>query len=262
MTGRRISDALVCDKVAEPETGNYTNENCTGEQVEKGSYVEVDEQEGVWLCGEEEVTTAKTCLVDGEGEGSITFEDMKEEAAVECPGADVTSEGWVGPGSEDETTAVTFKESSKNCRPSAKALNEAGESVANKCEEVKEVKTVDLGWSTLLEVVAGKNKDKIKEITKGQPGYTVKCKTSIIEISDECKAKEAAGDERVEVENLLGTSTEPPLVTVTYPEEPERKAEWADCSLGGAESGLVRGKVLLAALSSGGTLETLELSEL
>ncbi|HTU78154.1 MAG TPA: trypsin-like peptidase domain-containing protein [Solirubrobacteraceae bacterium] len=217
---------------------------------------------GAWLCNGAEITGTGTnrCLTNAEGEGKFTLEDMKEEAAVECEGSDVTSEGWVGPGSEDETTAVTFKESSKDCKPAAKALNEEGKEVTNKCEEVKEVKAVDLSWTTLLEVLAGKNEDKIKEATKGQPGYTVRCKVSILEVSDECKAKEAADNERVEVENLLGTSTEPPLVTVTFPEETERKAEWADCSLGGAESGLVRGKVLVAALNSGGALESLEVS--
>jgi len=216
----------------------------------------------VWLCEGKE-PTSKSCLVNSEGEGNFTLEDMKEEAAIECTGADVTDEGWVGPGSEDETTRVTFKEEGKEpvCKPTAKALNEAGEEVANKCEKVTGTSAVDLGWITLLELVAGVSKDRIKETTHGQPGYTVKCKTSIIEIADECKSESAADDARVEVENLLGTATEPPLVTVTFPAETEKKAEWADCSLGGKESGLVRGKVLIAALNSSGTAVSLEVSE-
>jgi len=216
----------------------------------------------VWLCEGKE-PTSKSCLVSSEGEGNLTLEDMKEEAAIECTGADVTDEGWVGPGSEDETTRVTFTSPTTNCKPTAKALNEEGKEVANKCESVVSpgVGPVDLGWVTLLELVAGKSKDRIKETTHGQPGYTVHCKSSILELADECKSASAAKDARVEVENLLGTATEPPLVTVTFPEETESKSEWAKCSLGGEESGLVRGKVLIAALNSSGTAVSLEVSE-
>ncbi|HTU78203.1 MAG TPA: hypothetical protein VMF09_05530 [Solirubrobacteraceae bacterium] len=61
--------------------------------------------------------------------------------------------------------------------------------------------------------------DRLKEPSKGQPGYVVKCKSSILTVEDECKAKEAADDERVTVENLEGASGEPPTVTVAFPEE-------------------------------------------
>ncbi|HTU77383.1 MAG TPA: hypothetical protein VMF09_01335 [Solirubrobacteraceae bacterium] len=105
------------------------------------------------------------------------------------------------------------------------------------------------------------NKVKIKEDGHGQPGIVITCKSSILELTDECKSKEATDNSRQEVENLLGTATEPPLVTVTLPSEPERKAEWLDCSLGGVESGLLSGKVLLVALNSSGAAVSLEVSE-
>jgi len=113
----------------------------------------------VWLCQGKEVTAPKTCLVKGEAEGAITMEDMKEEAAVECVAtSEGYGEGWVGPGSEGEITSITYTEPSKNCKPTAKALNEAGEEVANKCEAVRGLEIVDLPWAALLELVADVNK--------------------------------------------------------------------------------------------------------
>jgi hypothetical protein len=213
----------------------------------------------VWLCKEKPIIGAsERCLVDSENEGVLHLEDMKADSAVECASGSVLDEGWVGPGSEDETTTVEFMNPTVNCKPSPKALNAKEEEVTNVCEAVTAVEAQNLAWSTLLELVGGEKEDQIKPgPSKNQPGYLVTCKTALGTIDDTCNT--VAGKEAdVKVVNLPGTATEPPLVTVEFSATILSELT-AKCGVGGAESGLVVGNILFAALV-GGVLASLEVS--
>jgi hypothetical protein len=97
----------------------------------------------VWL-DDGQTATSKVSVVSS-NLGAFKVEDMgTSAAAVECASQTVDGEGWAGPGSEDEITQVTFVESAKNCKPTAKALNLKNEEVTNACEKVEEVSAVDL----------------------------------------------------------------------------------------------------------------------
>jgi hypothetical protein len=213
----------------------------------------------VWLCKEKPIiTTSERCLVDSENEGVLRIEDMKADSSVECANGTILDEGWVGPGSEDEETTIEFMNPTTNCKPSPKALNAKEEEVTNVCEKLEQVEIQNLPWNTLLELVAGVSEDQIKPGPSGkQPGYLLTCKTALGSIDDVCNS--TAGKEiNIKVINLPGNATEPPLVTVEFSATAQNDLS-AKCSVGGAESGLIVGNILLAALV-GGVLASLEVS--
>src|SRR5277367_2035758 len=71
----------------------------------------------VWLCNGVQIqgSGSSRCLVDSENLEVFTLEDMLVPARVECAVGSILDEGWVGPGSEDETTSVEFVSPSTNC---------------------------------------------------------------------------------------------------------------------------------------------------
>lgn len=217
----------------------------------------------VWLCNGAQVkTSSERCLVTG---SPITFGklyDLGASAAIECSTAAATGEGWVGPGSEGEVTRVTVSSPETNCKPAAKALNTKLEEVANACSESKSVSALDLAWSVLVYLSGSVALALLRPTTNGEPGYLVECKVAGLTVKDECKSeagKEASG----ELENLLGTATELPLVDgKALPiATAKTNGELAKCSVGGAQSGAIEGEGLAEAVSATGVQLSLEISE-
>jgi hypothetical protein len=219
----------------------------------------------VWLCKGKQVfgTGNSRCLTNSENEGKFILEDRGSGAgSVQCEGtATILNEGWVGPGSEDETTLVEFIAPKTNCKPSPKSetLNLSEAEVTNVCETVENVEAKNLPWKSLLFLEGTASVDKVGPGTGGEPGYAIVCLVAGLKKTDTCTTT-AAHPVIVNAENLTGSATEKPLVTITFPEKPKHPEEAATCSLGGAEQGFVRGKVLLEGLE-GGSQVSLELSE-
>jgi len=215
------------------------------------------EPPSVWLCGNELVVAGTPCVTVSENLETLILNDMGAPATVECPAGSVYSYGTVGPGAVDETTKVEFLEEGKKCKAAAKAENLAKEKVANKCEKVDTIKVSGLPWKTELVLEGG----VIWDLIKTEPGYTTTC-TTIIEITDKCISNEKEKGETplIELNNLTETEAGVLLVSALFLEEPLSEKEWADCSVGGKESGLVFGENLLSAFL-GGNLVSLEVSE-
>jgi hypothetical protein len=211
-----------------------------------------------WLC--EGKTIATACKVVTENLEALVLEDMGVPSGVECAAGSVTGAGTVGPGVADETTAVTFIAAS--CKPTAKAENLKGESVANACESVASAPAaLDLPWKTegVSEAAGAEKWDLISEKgTGGQPGYLVECKTKLGTVDDVCKTKEAATSALIELKNLAAEGAEPALVTGVFLKNPLEAKQAAKCSVGGEEDGLVIGEVLFAALNASSALISLE----
>jgi hypothetical protein len=220
------------------------------------------EEEALWLCASEPVPNAKECLTLSENLETLTFEDRRLEASVSCPPETVLDEGWVGPGPEDETTEVTFKMTgTPKCEKSAQALNLAEAEVTNKCGTFESITAVNLPWKTLAELVKGVLYDTLSPGSSGlRPGYATKCTG----VTDACLVP-AAHLPLVLLINLTELEGSLLLVTLLFPgkktELLEEEKEFAECSLAipQAESGVVRGEVLLTAVR-GGVAVSLEVS--
>jgi len=206
----------------------------------------------VFLCNSAFLTLTR-CLTVSENLSTIVLEDMTELASAQCPPGAVLAEGWVGPGSEDETTSVTF---GTNCSPPSKAENLSGEVLLNVCTLVVSVKAVNLPWTSLAYLTGTKTWDTIKPGASGnQPGYLLECVVAGLTMKDTCTTV-ATHEANVELEN------EATKVLVEFPKKLLiSEEERAKCTLGGAETGLVYfGNNLLEALE-GGAAVALELSE-
>ena len=221
----------------------------------------------VWLCAGTVVngTGNSRCLTTSANLEVFHLWDLTADSEVECAAGSITAEGWVGPGSEDETTLVEFASSTTNCKPTSKALNLSEAEVTNVCEKVESpgVVAIHTPWATLLllALTSGTTYDEVFEKgTNKQPGYEVTCKTALGNVTDKCEKTAEIDD--LEVNNLAGGSaSEPPLVDVLFPFAPvNSKKEYAKCSVGGSESGAFEGEILLQAFS-GSTPVSLEVSE-
>jgi len=208
----------------------------------------------VYLCNGKQIygTGNNRCLVDSENEGVLQLEDTEAvlgaPAGVECKAGEVFDEGWVGPGSEDEVTTVTFVAPKTNCTGT------------HDCTTFDEVKALDLPWATLLFLAGTESFVLISPTTNGEPGYLVECTVLGVTKDDVCKTT-TGETASVPVVNLLGIQTELPLLTATFLEVPHFSAtELAECSLSKALTGLVFGAELLEALE-GGVQVSLEISE-
>jgi hypothetical protein len=213
----------------------------------------------VWLCNGQFLTGTgnNRCLTVSENLTAVVLQDMNESSGIECAASSVLDEGWVGPGSEDETTKVEFME---ECTSPANALNLAGTVVTNVCSGKGKATAINLPWLTLVYLEGSLTRDIIKGSTAGkEPGYTVECTVGGLKVKDTCTTA-ASNEAHIELNNLPAEGSEPALVDVLFKEALLNVKEAATCSLGGAESGLVEGEVLLAAMS-GSSLVALEFSE-
>jgi hypothetical protein len=190
----------------------------------------------------------------------IKLYDLEEHWLVECDTGFVLSEGWVGPGSDDEVTSVEFMEPENHCTAPEKALSIEEREVANVCENTGDVKlkTVHLPWLSTIYLEGTTTLLLLSETTNGVPGYLLVCLVATVKIEDECLSH-AAHTMTLTVENLKESGVAN-LVSESFLPEPA-KTELAECSLKkGKEIGLVLGETLAEALE-GGTAVNLETSE-
>jgi hypothetical protein len=157
------------------------------------------------------------------GTGTLELTDTNgffgSTVTIKCSG---TTTGTAGPGAANTTTTVTVSSCSTVSgvcgSPSATAIN--------------------LPWKTELITTGGVVRDTIKSDGKGAPGYTVKCTIFGATITDTCSSERG--------QPLVDLNTSP--VPVTF----DSGSGTADCTLGGAGAGHVRGTVKVSAKS--GTL--------
>jgi hypothetical protein len=164
-------------------------------------------------------------------EATLLFEDMGlVPAGFTC--ALVANEGWVGPGSEDEVTSVTFNTS--NCFLDPKAENLKDEVVSNDCTSIDGVAMLGLPWKTLVVLSGGVFLDQITGTAA--PGYLVECVSVLGLVDDACTTQKGS----TELKNNSSNG-----VTAVFPQKPESESEFANCSIGGNLNGLVVGESLL-----------------
>ncbi len=178
-------------------------------------------------------------------------------AAIECPGADVSGRGTIGPGNQGFITEVVFIEPAKNCKPTAKARNLKEEEVANACEALKSVEAINLPW--LTELFLGNNAkgesvflDKISSGGKGEPAGLYECKTALGTVDDTCTEVSAAST--VEIHNETSD-----INAVSPRQHTNETTESLKSTIGGAENGLGIGEGLVEVM--GGTLAASEVPE-
>ena len=211
-----------------------------------------------YLCGGEAILTAGNCLTRTINLQPLTLEDMSADAGVYCVPEAVTDEDEVISATVENETEVKFAEG--GCKPLTKALSLENKEVANACTQVDDFNHLDLPWETKIEEESGANNYwvliKKGPGAAGEPGYETVCETSLGLIADKCTSP-AANTALVLVENLL-TETEElegvknlKLGAVIFNEETlEGAKEWATCTIGGKESGLVIGEVLIRAINA------------
>jgi hypothetical protein len=198
-----------------------------------------------WLCA----GAVGPCKVVSANLEVLRLEDSGALAGVECAVETVTDTGTVGPGANDETITTEFAKPETNCKPTAKAFNLEDKEVANSCTKVDNVAAVNLTWKTELVADAeGKWDLLLKGSGAGQPGYLVECVTPLGLVDDTCLAN-AASTPLVWVENLAAEVGGKKLVTILFLRDLLAAAEYATCSVGGKEQGLVVGEVLIEALN-------------
>jgi len=199
-------------------------EQCTTEKTTVTKYTEnkclTASSTGAW--GWKELETTEAVI----GHATLLLKDTKVTlgpASVRCGG---TEEGLIGPGKLDKVTKVTVVKCERV---------EDGP-----CEELKEVKPVDLPWQTTLWETAKTVYDKVEPDGNGQPGWSVECKTPLGTKTDTCTSetgKEASTT--MTNKQLSGT------VLASF----QSTAPKGKCSEGGKEAGEVTGPVELASVA-------------
>jgi len=211
-----------------------------------------------YLCGGQAILTAGNCLTLSVNLGPITLEDMSVPAGVYCVPEKVTDEDEILSPTVDDTTVVTFAEKGHEpgtCKPLAKALNLENKEAANGCTKVDEVAPVNLPWETKIEEEEAGPLwwVLIKKGTgaAGEPGYLTECETALGLVDDTCKSETETAlilvESLPESETIEGASVK--LISGFFTEELlNPKTEPATCTIGGKESGLVVGEVLIWAI--------------
>lgn len=165
-----------------------------------------------------------TKAVATHGTGTLELTDtngfLGSTVTVHCTG---TTTGTAGPGAADTTSTVTVT---------------ACTTVAGICGSPSAAAD-NLPWKTELSTVGGVLRDTIRNDGHGAPGYTVSCTVFGSRITDTCTSER--GQPKV-----VALNTSP--VTLEF----DAGSGTADCSLGGAGAGHVRGDVTVT--SSAGTL--------
>lgn len=168
--------------------------------------------------------------------GKVWMEDRGAPMAVSC---ESSGEGTAGTGAAGKLTSWTLS----GCAPTAKAINEKGEEVANACLSVTKTSlfkklpwrgTLTLSKGTLQDVLIGEGKEEL--------GFQFECNTSLGKVADECSATEKQIS--VPVSNVSGG------VEATFGSEPLYK-----CSVSNKKAGVMRSSQRIEAVS-GGALET------
>ena len=215
-----------------------------------------------WLCNGKAPATATTCSILSENLEVLLLTDMSAGSGVECAVGSVLDEGFVGTGAKDETTKVEFMESGTQCTAPAKVQNLEGVLVTNACKKVIAVAPDNLPWHTELitvtPAVQGKEQwDIIKGtgVQGGEPGYLVECEIAPgINVDDLCEAV-VGHPAHVGIENLKADEEAPKLALVDalFTEETfePNQNEWGKCTVGGANSALVKGEILFEAFEGG-----------
>lgn len=145
-------------------------------------------------------------------EGTLELEDEGTGTKVRCTGED---KGTVGPGSTDEITEITkivcvfVTTGLCNSTPAPTAV------------------AVNLPWHTKLEVIGGVVRDVIVSGTGGNPGWAVTCTTFLGKTTDTC--------------TKAGATTAIANVATGVDATFDGSTVNADCSVGGAGKGKVRG---------------------
>jgi hypothetical protein len=197
-----------------------------------------------WLDGGTAVTTELLTEVTGE----LLLEDVKLKSAVLCSGV---LDGWVGPNSLDYVSEVlTLGGGSVNTT----ALSASGLSCTPQtgCESGKAATAwaVNLGWETeaeLMEDTGGPFLVDLLTSTHGAKtvGWELECTVLLVKDSDECTVTEGVAELTLEGTALLGSFSD------GFTELAGLKL--AECTLGGAETGVVEGNGTYSA-SGGGEL--------
>ena len=166
--------------------------------------------------------------------GKVKLYDTGAAAEVEC---ESTGEGTVGPGAVAKETSWALS----GCVITAKGINSKGEEVTNGCTALKQenTKIEHLPWRS--ELVTGRF--GLGDITAGEgagnPGFQIACTIVGAKLTDACTAEK------------LETTT--PL-NVTGGVEVELGSKSLNCSVGGHETGWMRGREVIEA-TKGGKLE-------
>jgi hypothetical protein len=180
----------------------------------------------VWLVNASTIGSKVLVL----SEATVLLEDMGlVPAGFTC--ALVANEGWVGPGSEDEVTSVTFNVA--NCFKDPKSENLENKEVANGCTSIDNVAAIGLPWKTLIVLSGAVFLDQITGTAT--PGYLVECGTSLGLVDDACTTQKGTTILKNNASNG---------VTAEFPAKPESESEFANCSVGGNLNGLVVGESL------------------
>ena len=174
----------------------------------------------MWLCAGKVIDSSSgRCLADGENLETFRFYDLTADTEFECAAGTIQGEGWVGPGSEGETTHIEFLSASTNCKPSSKALNLSEMEVTNVCEKLEAINTIRLPYLSLLLLKQGESYNEVTAKSGANPGLEVTCKTALGNVTDKCEKPVGVGT-LLEIDNLEGNATEAPLVDVLYPFAP------------------------------------------
>jgi hypothetical protein len=162
------------------------------------------------------------------------------ESEVQCYGKGSRGEGTLEEGGKGTVRVFEVEKPTENCK---------GTKVCKE-KEVEEVKGVNLPWKTEIVEEGGRFLTKILAGVSGkEPGWKVKCNTTVGSQTDECLSESAAVAERLVLINEITKTSgvEELLVKAAFRSNGEAK-----CSIGGAKAGKSTGK--LAILLPGGAL--------
>jgi hypothetical protein len=174
-----------------------------------GEWMLLDE----WLIG----GVAATTSVAVDSSDLLELEDMGTGVKISCEGTD---EGTVGSEGKDEETGDT--ETLLSC------LVLAGST----CIKILAVKAVNLPWKT----VVSEGRDFAYEGTGGAPGWLVECETILGKVDDTCTTTEGS----TALKNLENGTVE-----TLY----DGQSGEANCTVGGAKTGLLSGSGTLLTVS-------------
>jgi hypothetical protein len=196
--------------------------------------------EALWLINGQDIPTGQSWNANQNpvAGSPLLLEDMKAGVDVLCEGSGLV---WLLPGGKDLQAIASC----------VKPVVDAGT-----CESPK-VEAINLGWNTQLELMetSGIWLDAITGSTVAgvKPGWLVECTVPLIgKINDECTTNNGTV--------ILTNNESTGIVEGEFPEAPESKSEQANCTVGGAEEGLVVGKFTTEALTPGGVRVPLTLS--